>query len=90
MNFFYVLYIQHYKPLRTKFQNRIEVINESINMLVTYNFLTFTDYVTNLEARFLIGWFFICQIMFLILVNVYVMVTEKISESQHHYAKRKT
>ena len=87
MNFIYIFYIAFWFPMKTRANNRIEIFNETINMLITYNFLMFTNFVFDLNARFYIGYIFIGEIILLIIVNVYNMATDQIHAYRFNKAK---
>lgn len=44
------MYIGIVRPLESRFQNRNELFNEWVNMMATYNFFVFTDFVDNMET----------------------------------------
>ena len=54
--------------------NRIEVTNEALNILVVYQFMLFTDFVSNPETRFAIGWSNIIVIGTLIFINMALII----------------
>ena len=90
LNFIYIFYIAYWYPMKTRKNNRVEIFNESINMLVTYNFLMFTNFVYDLDARFYIGYVFIIEIIFLIIVNVYWMAVDQIHTYRFNKARKIT
>ena len=49
LNFTYIFYVAYWEPFKTKYQNKMEIFNETINMIITYNFLIFTDFVSEMD-----------------------------------------
>lgn len=45
------------KPYKTIFHHHMEILNEVLIMLVVYTFMLFSDFVTNVEMQFKIGYF---------------------------------
>lgn len=74
MTSLWIYHVMNNNVFVTKNQVKIEVINEVFNMLISYTFLLFTDYLVDLEIRYQVGWFTIFLIIILILTNIFSMV----------------
>ena len=78
MTIIWIFHVTYYKVFISKEQNRIEITNEVFNMLISYTFLLYTDFVVDLEVRYKIGSITITLIVALIAVNIYSMVKVQI------------
>jgi hypothetical protein len=61
------MYQGYFNPLKTRRDNRIELMNECWIAAATYNIMLFTDWVPDPEVRYIYGWSFIvimcCQVL---------------------------
>jgi hypothetical protein len=67
---FSVGFFMNNRPMTSKLQNRIEVLNESTLYLNCYFMFVFTDWVPNIEDRYSIGYFYIILIIVVCFINV--------------------
>jgi hypothetical protein len=81
MTSLWIYHVMNNNVFVTKAQVKIEVINEVFNMLISYTFLMFTDFLADLDMRYRVGWFTIFLIIILILTNIYAMVKAQIISS---------
>ena len=51
-----LIYIGYVRPFDTEYENRVEMFNEIMNLMVLYLLICFTDFVPDLSMRFLIGY----------------------------------
>ena len=68
--FFYMMYIGFVEPFTSKEVNRLETFNEFMLILISYTYLLYTDYISDIEMRYLIGWITISGSTIVIFVNV--------------------
>ena len=61
-------------PCESEFQNRLELENETLTLIASYAFLTFTPFVAEPEARYQVGWVLIGFTLLILSLNVYVIV----------------
>lgn len=73
------MYIGIVKPIEKRFSNQLELFNEWLNMLATYNFFLFTDFVNSMETQYSIGWMNILIVTVLITVNMLIILISFIS-----------
>jgi len=70
----FIIYVAHYRPFLFKIHNRTELFNEAINMVISYHYILFTDFLDNVEMKFNIGWSIIGCISILILTNMSLII----------------
>lgn len=80
LNLIFLMYIGIIKPLERRFQNRLELFNEWLNMMATYNFFVFTDFVDSKETQYNVGWTNIAFVTVLILVNMAIIFANTLGE----------
>ena len=51
-----LIYIGYMRPFETEYENKVEMFNELMNLMVLYLLICFTDFVPDLSMRFLIGY----------------------------------
>jgi hypothetical protein len=69
-------FVATYKPMETKFLNRIELLNEALMVLCSGFLFLFTDFILDLELRFKIGQVYCYLVLFIIALNVALIVWE--------------
>mmetsp|Transcript_20646 Transcript_20646/g.31490 ORF Transcript_20646/g.31490 Transcript_20646/m.31490 type:complete len:104 (+) Transcript_20646:6281-6592(+) len=50
-----VIYLGKMKPKQSRLDNRMELFNEAMTLMISYHLLLFTDYVDDLELRYNFG-----------------------------------
>jgi hypothetical protein len=85
----WILFIVNNKAYNSRRKIYLEVVNESLSQLITYTFLLYTDFVSDLEMRYRIGWVTISLIILLVCVNVYEMIARSIRTCNANKAKKK-
>jgi len=75
------------EPLETKKLNRIEMFNEAFVMFAIYHLVIFTDFVPDIETKYLMGWSCIAVTSFNMLVNLTIVFIETMVDL-HHKLKR--
>ena len=83
------MYIGIVKPIERRFSNQLELFNEWLNMLATYNFFLFTDFVDSMETQYTIGWMNILIVTILIFVNMLIILISTVSSVIRHQARKK-
>lgn len=73
LNMAMFLYQGHFRPLETRFMNRIEFFNETIIAVIYVHTLCFTDFVPTQDKHLLLGWY-MCGLMFFMMVVNLVIV----------------
>ena len=72
-----IIMIGHVKPFTGGLpQNRLEIFNECMLMLVMYTFICFTDFVPNLETQYQVGYVSCGLVMLQLLVCLGIMFVE--------------
>ena len=69
--FFYVGTVQ---PFIDPTLNKLELANETVILVITYFMVVYSDFVPEIETRFLMGWFNLFLIMALMVVTVFIIV----------------
>lgn len=72
-SFVIFVFLVNVKPFETRFQNRTELFNECIILLLSYICWAYSDYLEDAELKFQLGWLYCCIMLFSILVNVSIM-----------------
>jgi hypothetical protein len=68
-----IVYIQAVKPFEIPLLNRIEVFNECCILIAGYHLFSFTDFVSDSEIKYKMGWSIIGITIINIAVNMGVM-----------------
>ena len=72
-----IIMIGHVKPFTGGVpQNRLEIFNECMLMLVMYTFMCFTDFVPDLETQYQVGYVSCGLVIFQLLVCLGIMFVE--------------
>ena len=74
MSLLYLIYLFLVKPYEEPFENKLEIFNEIMYVMLTYSLLMFSDLHYNYDIKFNIGWGFIMLFMFQLSVNVLLIV----------------
>ena len=69
-----MMYVGFVEPFISREVNRLETFNEFMLILISYTYLLYTDYISDIEMRYLIGWITISGSTIVIIVNVIQMV----------------
>ena len=65
-----MMYIGFVEPFTSNDVNRLETFNEFMLINISYTYLLYTDYISDIEMRYLIGWITISGSTIVIFVNV--------------------
>lgn len=80
INLVFSMYLMKYlcdnKPLNRKLMNRLELLNECFTFVLFYFMLLFTDFVSNVEIRYKIGYYFIYLVIAMISINLILVLIE--------------
>ena len=75
---FEIMIICLIKPMNTTHLNDIEVFNEVMTLIILYHIFCFTDFVTDPEMRFNLGYSCLFFNFVHLAVNMYFLITETI------------
>lgn len=78
LNIAFAAYIGYFCPLESRFENKLELFGEAMNMLATYSFFVFTDWVPDLETRVTWGYTNIAYVSLIICVNMLVIFIDQV------------
>lgn len=71
----FVLYLAKYKPFIEDFDNKLQLINEIVYVILAYHQLMFTDYVTEAETKSMVGWSWVMvALVNLVFPNLYLVI----------------
>ena len=68
---------------------KLEIMNEVTNFVLLYHTMLFTEYVTTIDTRYLIGWSFILVTCANMLVHFSLLVFETGSEMRKNFRQSK-
>ena len=74
-NVFYIVYLQLVSPLEEPANLRMETINEVFLLIVNYHYLLFSDFVTNPDTKYTLGWSLIGTLAVMLSINAGFVVT---------------
>ena len=69
INMIMMIYQGNYQPIASREENQVQLFNEVMIQLVTVHLLFFTDWVSNVNDQFMLGWSMVGWVFYLILVN---------------------
>jgi hypothetical protein len=81
--FFTSLYIIFYagsEPHIFKHRRRIELFNEWWIMIMNYHLIAFSDFTLIAETKFIMGYSYIANMLFVVMVNIVALVAEQIAK----------
>ena len=73
-------FIGYVRPFCKRNQNQLELLNETLTVICTYQLFTFTDFVPDAAARYAQGYVLILTTLLILTINVWVLVNETILE----------
>lgn len=79
-------YIYHH-PFDRKWGHYLELMNESFVMIVAYFSFLFTEYVTNIEARYQFGSFLVDMLVWVIVINLIGIIYESYLSAARYYKR---
>jgi len=74
INFLAINYFLHCYPLRMRQLNRIELFNEAFVSIISLHMLVFTDWVTDEDTKFLMGWSMVIFLAVMVTVNLQFII----------------
>ena len=69
-----VAFISRCKPMQEKINNFLEILNESTFLTLTYLNFLFTDFVSDIDMRYNIGWIFLGVLGLNVVINFAVII----------------
>ena len=69
-------YLIYFYPMEDYFTNTMEIFGEITNLVLMYHVLLFTDFVSDVEMRYAIGFCFIIVMGLFISVHMYLMIRD--------------
>ena len=63
-----------FRPLSSKFENNLEILNEFMICQCTFLCFGFTDWISDPETSFIIGWARVCLFALVLIINVVIMI----------------
>jgi len=74
LNFIYLVLYVHVKP-HTEFRKlAIEITNEWMILFVSLQLMCFTDFISDADLQYYIGYFFVSSILLVLVVNLIFMI----------------
>ena len=73
-----LIILEYVKPLKSTAAHKNEIFNEVVMILILYTFISFTDWVPSLEAKFKLGYLSCGLIVLHLLINIFIMLTSSI------------
>ena len=70
------IYVGSFTPFKSRYYNRIEIMNELYISFATYQIILFTDFVPDSEEKSKFGWLYTCMMSLHIFSNVILIVFE--------------
>ena len=83
-------YINNHLPLKNKYFNFLEIINESAIYMSIFFMMIFTDWVPDVELRYSLGYFYIPFIGSIIFINIVTILFEMLVGVYYKCKKPKT
>lgn len=75
---FYLMYLGTVSPHTEIFVTKLEIVNETLFMLVSYQFMLYTDVLQNVPLRYSIGWSQVALVVFLLVINFCVIINANV------------
>lgn len=69
----YIMFLGIIRPHHISFTTSVELANETIFVLVCYNFILFTDITSDRELRYSLGWCLVALVMLIMAANFSVI-----------------
>lgn len=82
-NLAFIKYLADSMPMEFSYLNQLELMNEVTMLFFNYFFFLFTDFVTSVETRYLIGKYFIYLTIFVICVN-FTLISISMYNDMHY------
>ena len=81
-------YLIYFYPMEDTFTNRMEIFSEITNLVLMYHVLLFTDFVSDVEIRYGIGFSFIGCMGVFISVHLFLMIKDTLHKCRDSARKR--
>ena len=85
----FIAFVMHSKPYTEPIMNKQEIANEVIVLLCSYLLLYYTEFVTDMEVRYNIGWVHMLLIGVNVLMNLSIMVVITVHNCKVDCRRRK-
>ena len=69
-----MIYVGNWSPFRTLSNNKLQLFNEYMILILTVGLTQFTDFCRNLAFRYNMGWMFVSVVILFLFVNVCYML----------------
>ena len=73
-----LIILEYVRPLKSNAAHKNEIFNEIVMLLLLYTFISFTDWVPNLETKFKLGYVACGLIVLHLMINIFIMLTSSI------------
>ena len=73
-----MIILEYIRPLKSNAAHKNEIFNEIVMILLLYTFISFTDWVPNLEAKFKLGYVACGLIVLHLMINIFIMLAGSI------------
>ena len=77
----FLCYIAYFKPFKLSRSNLQEILNEVTALLATYILFVYTNWVSDLETRYQVGWVSIAMLVANVAINLSFMVVITASQT---------
>jgi hypothetical protein len=64
-----MMYQGQFSPFLERRYNNMELFNESLTLVSSYHLMAFTDWVPDIENRYVMGWSLVFIVMICFIVN---------------------
>ena len=81
------MYLGYISPLLTRKQNKLEVFGEVINMVISYNFFVYSDFVEDYDTQFEWAFTSIGLVCILILANMFIIFLDAAESGVNRYKR---
>ena len=81
-------YLIYFYPMEDIFTNRMEIFAEITNLVLMYHVLLFTDFVSDVEVRYGIGFSFIGCMGIFVSVHLFLMIKDTLQKFRDSARKR--
>jgi len=69
------------KPYKLPFFNKLELMNEFTVLVINYHFLCFTDFVSDLPTRIVVGFSLITATGYVIVANIGIILVDSLTQA---------
>ena len=73
-----MIILEYVRPLKSSGALKNEIFNEIVMILLLYTFISFTDWVPNMETKFKLGYVACGLITLHLMINIFIMLTSSV------------